>query len=155
MDKRRVGVRAIIYKDNKLLAVRHKDSEGRTNGYWVIPGGGLDLGESLEDGLRRELEEELGVQAKIGRLLFIQQFFSKRPDCSEELEFFFLIENTEDFNEIDISRTTHGANELVVCEFIDPRSEVVLPGFLSEIDLQPYITAPQPVFVADRFGESH
>src|SRR5690606_14215983 len=120
MDKRRIGVRAIMYKDGKLLAVKHKNNEGRTKDFWVIPGGGLDPGESLESGVKREIHEELGIDMKVGRLLFIQQFNSKRADCEEELEFFFLAENPEDFAAFDLRTTTHGMQELAECEFIDP-----------------------------------
>lgn len=55
MDKRRVGVRAIIYKDGKILAVKHKTKDGEAS-FWAIPGGGLEPGESIENGLRREVK---------------------------------------------------------------------------------------------------
>lgn len=38
-------------------------------GYWDIPGGFLELGESLQDGLRREIHEELGVEIQIRSVL--------------------------------------------------------------------------------------
>lgn len=154
MNKRRIGVRAIIYRDGKLLAVRHKDKDGTPKDFWAIPGGGLDPGESLEDGLRREVQEELGVAIEPGRLLFIQQFTPNRTDCDEELEFFFLVKNTEAFTDIDFSGTSHGAEELAVCEFIDPANELVRPRFISEIDLPAYINAVQPVLIANLFDES-
>ncbi len=154
MDKRRIGVRAIIYNDGKILAVKHKSKEtGEAKDWWAIPGGGLDPGESLEDGLRREMEEELGVKVEPGRLLCIQQFVSGRVDCDEELEFFFLVENSDDFATIDFMNTTHGFHELVACEFIDPKSETIKPGFLGEIDLARYVETIQPVLVANRFKE--
>lgn len=150
MDKRRVGVRAIIFKDGKILAVKHKRKDGTPADFWAIPGGGIDPGESLETCLRREVQEELGIEAKPGRLLFVQQFKSTRKDRDEELEFFFLAENPDDFAAVDFSKTTHGASELAECEFIDPSNEVVLPEFIGKIDLQKYVTEPQPVLIADR-----
>lgn len=45
-----------------LLARRKFDP---FKGYWDIPGGFLALGESLEDGLRRELREELEIEIRI------------------------------------------------------------------------------------------
>ena len=149
MDKRRIGVRGIIYKDGKILAVRHRRKDGSAADFWAIPGGGLDPGESLESGLRREIFEELGVQAVVGRLLFIQQFSSSREDCDEELEFFFLIENTEDFMTIDYSGTSHGLDELAMCEFIHPATEFVRPRFMSRVAIEEYSESVQPVFVAD------
>ena len=69
---RRINVRAIIYKDGKLLAVKHKHGDNISH-YYAVPGGGLDPHESLVDGLARELREETGIDAVIGNLLFIQQ----------------------------------------------------------------------------------
>mgnify|MGYP002628962002 CR=1 FL=1 len=50
-------VSALIIKDKKLLLV----SAERHNIFWT-PGGRLDKGESLEDGLKRELKEELSIE---------------------------------------------------------------------------------------------
>ena len=42
MEKRRVNVRGIIWRDGKLLAVKHKNNDGSEADYWAVPGGGLD-----------------------------------------------------------------------------------------------------------------
>lgn len=150
MDKRRIGVRAIIWHNGRLLAVKHKSKkDGKPKDFWAIPGGGLDPGESLEGGLRREVREELGIEAIVDHLLFIQQFVSTRADCDEELEFFFLLKNPQDFIDVDISKTSHGAAEIAFCEFIDPKSEYILPRILSEIDLNAYVVMPQRVLVSN------
>ena len=145
MDKRRIGVRAIIFKDGKLLANKffHEDGESP---FWATPGGGLDPNESLTSGLTREIIEETGISPKIGRLLFVQQFSSSRQDRDEELEFFFHITNPEDFASIDLESTTHGAAELTRCEFISPK-EYLLPQFLQTIDIESYITEQKAVFL--------
>ena len=154
MEKRRIGVRAIIYNDGKILAVKHKSKDGTPKDWWAIPGGGLDPGESLEDGLKREMEEELGVKVEPGRLLCVQQFISGRADCDEELELFFLVDNSDAFAAVDFTNTTHGLDELAACEFIDPTKATMKPGFLSEIDLKAYVETIQPVLVVDRFQEN-
>lgn len=154
MEKRRIGVRAIVYKDGKLLAVRHKSKSGTQKDFWCVPGGGLDPGESLEAGLQREMREELGIDVVIGRLLFMQQFASTRADCSEELEFFFLVENVGDFDVIDYTHTSHGTEELARCEFIDAANERVLPEFLGTLDLEKYTSTVQPVYVIDLLDKS-
>jgi len=53
----RVAVRALIVSDNKLLAVKEIDG----GGWWAIPGGGVDYGESLKECFLREINEEIGV----------------------------------------------------------------------------------------------
>lgn len=153
MSERRVNVRSIIFNDGKLLAVKHKTSTGGEADYWAIPGGGLDPHESLENGTRREVMEELGVTARVGKLLFMQQFASTRKGFSEELELFFHIENPEDFSTIDFTTTSHGADELARCEFIDPKKEQLLPLFLSTIDIASHIERDSPVRIVDNFKE--
>ena len=151
--KQRVNVRAIIYRDGKLLAVKHKASDGSAFAFYCAPGGGLDPHESLTDGVIREIMEETGVQPEIGKLLFVQQFYSRREGYTEELEFFFEVTNTQDFLNIDISATTHGKDELVLCEFIDPSTIPIYPTLLQSIDLRTYIESPQPTVVIDNFNE--
>ncbi len=58
-----VGVGAVIFRDKKVALVRRggPPSEGK----WSIPGGLLELGESLEDALRREVREETGIEVEV------------------------------------------------------------------------------------------
>jgi 8-oxo-dGTP diphosphatase len=61
-------VAALIVKDDKVLIcqrTRHQTMPLK----WEFPGGKIEPGEKLEDALHRELEEELGILAAIGRKL--------------------------------------------------------------------------------------
>lgn len=145
MHTRRIATRGIIFKDGKILAQKLKSKTG-VNSFWCMPGGGLDPRESLVDGVRREMIEETGITPKIGRLLFVQQFTSSRPDCDEELEFFFHIENPEDYEVITLHATSHGAIEVAECAFIDP-SKDIRPAFLQSIDIASYIDNVKPVYI--------
>ena len=151
---RRINVRAIIYREGKILAVKHRRGD-QAAPYYAVPGGGLDPHESLTECLIRELREETGITAKPGKLLFIQQFPSSRAGYEEELEFFFAVDNPDDFTDIDISQTTHGAQELAVCEYIDPSQHVLYPEFLQSTDIARYINGDQPVLIVDNFNEQH
>jgi len=145
MQERRVAVRGIIFKDGKLLCQKLTAYRRNDRDFWCTPGGGLDMGELLEDGLKRELIEETGIEPKIGRLLFMQQF--TEDGKKEQMEFFFLIENPEDYETIDLAATSHGVEEVELVEFIDPKQHVVLPDFLQKIDLKAYVDTIQPVLI--------
>jgi len=59
---------AVIERDGKFLCARRRPGLV-AGGLWEFPGGKLEDGESPERGLRRELEEEFGVGARIGEFL--------------------------------------------------------------------------------------
>ena len=141
MSARRVCVRGVIYRDGELFAQRLKKTD-KENDFWCTPGGGLDLGESLHEGLRREMIEETGVEPRIGKLLFIQQFGDEHE---EQLEFFFLIENTEDYEVIDLANTTHGEIEIEEFGFIDSATTNILPAYLQTLDIKSYIDSIVPL----------
>ena len=55
----RVRVSAILRWSDRVLLCRHEKA-GRGE-YWLLPGGGVNAGESLVDALHRELAEEVGI----------------------------------------------------------------------------------------------
>ncbi len=59
----RIGVGAVIFKGEAVLLI--KRGKPPFMGRWSIPGGGLDYGERLEDGVRREVLEETGLDVRI------------------------------------------------------------------------------------------
>jgi ADP-ribose pyrophosphatase YjhB (NUDIX family) len=95
-DQRRVCVRGVIYKDGKLFCQELKDKQGNGRGFWCTPGGGLNAKESLVSGTARELFEETGVHAKVGKLLFVQTFADSNvgPHGEQETMEFFSISLT-------------------------------------------------------------
>lgn len=142
---RRIAVRGIICKNEKLFGVQQKRSDGSVNDFWSMPGGGLEEDEGIRDGLRREIIEETGVVPEIGNLLFIQQFMD---DHVEQFELMFHIKNADDFESIDLATTSHGVSEIERSSFVDPKSETVLPAFLAEVKLptDPNVTLPVQTF---------
>ena len=55
----RIRVSAILRWEGRLLLCRHEKPEKE---YWLLPGGGVNSGESLVDALHRELAEEVGIE---------------------------------------------------------------------------------------------
>ena len=61
-------VAAIIINKNRILIGKRKD-EDIGGGKWEFPGGKIEIGETNSEALERELYEELGISAKIGKEL--------------------------------------------------------------------------------------
>lgn len=64
--KKRISSRAVIIENGKVLTMfRRKTKNGITEEYYVVPGGGIEDGETLEENVKRELSEELNVEIEI------------------------------------------------------------------------------------------
>lgn len=81
---------AIIISDGKILAMHDERSP-----YFYLPGGRVQRGETAEDAVIREVKEELEIDAKIIRPLWlVQSFFTEDVDKTDyhELCLYFLID---------------------------------------------------------------
>jgi mutator protein MutT len=54
---------AIVCRGDRVLICRRRQ-EDRFGGYWEFPGGKVEAGETIQDGLARELREELDIEAE-------------------------------------------------------------------------------------------
>jgi 8-oxo-dGTP diphosphatase len=64
----RVRVAAVVLLDGHVVLVRHRHGE-RT--YHLLPGGGVEVGETLGEALQREVLEETGLEVRLLRPLFV------------------------------------------------------------------------------------
>jgi ADP-ribose pyrophosphatase YjhB (NUDIX family) len=65
---RKVRYQGAILQGSQLLLIQHREhTSGRF--YWVLPGGGQETGESEEECVHREMQEETGLEVKVERLL--------------------------------------------------------------------------------------
>ena len=62
-----IGVGAVIIREDRVLLVRRATEP--LKGEWSVPGGVLELGEKLRDGIRREVLEETGLEVEPGEVL--------------------------------------------------------------------------------------
>jgi 8-oxo-dGTP diphosphatase len=64
----RIRVAACLRREDDILLVQH---EKRGAWYWLLPGGGVDYGETLLVATRREAREETGYEIDVGRLIIV------------------------------------------------------------------------------------
>jgi len=62
-----VGVGAVIVDDGKVLLVKRKYEP--LKGHWSLPGGMVEVGETLETALAREMLEETGLRVDVGPVI--------------------------------------------------------------------------------------
>jgi len=60
-------VAAVIHKDGKILATQRGYGDYKDS--WEFPGGKIEPGETPQQALKREIEEELGVEINVGELI--------------------------------------------------------------------------------------
>src|SRR3989442_14758712 len=64
-----VGAGALIYKGNSVVLVKRNNDQNK--GRWALPGGVVKVGERVEEGTRREVKEEVGLEIGLEGLLDI------------------------------------------------------------------------------------
>jgi mutator protein MutT len=111
----------IINQENQLLMIKRTD-----NKCWGVPGGAMELGENLEDTIKREVKEEIGVDVKNLELFGVysgQELYYKYPNGAEvyNVSVVYIIRN---FNE----KVTVNPDEHSEYKYFDVRN---LPGEIS------------------------
>jgi 8-oxo-dGTP diphosphatase len=86
-----VGVGAIVIKEGKVLLVKRAAAPSR--GLWAIPGGSLELGETLQRGAEREILEETGIQIRAGAPVYAFDFLEY--DTKNQLQYHFVVVDME------------------------------------------------------------
>ncbi len=134
----------IIIHENKLLAMRDQNSP-----YYYLPGGRVRFRERAEDAVIREIREELGIDAKISRPLWLNQAFFEEDVTKlhfHELCLYFLMDITEtdilNRGETFTGQEAGHTHRFVWLPFEQLEGEYLYPQFIKKAiyDLPEYLT---------------
>ena len=108
-----VGVGAVIVQDGRVLLVkrRHEPLAGR----WSLPGGTLELGETLEAGLVREMREETSLDVRVGPV--IEVFDRIMLDEEKRVQYHFVL---VDYLCWPAGGTLAAGSDVAAAVFVDP-----------------------------------
>ncbi len=86
-DTPRVAVGAVVIHQNKVLLVLRGQAPAKDR--WAIPGGSVELGETLQTAAEREVLEETGLQIKAGEVIYT--FDSIHRDQAGRVQYHYVI----------------------------------------------------------------
>ena len=108
-----VGVGAVIIRDGQVVLVKRRFEP--LAGQWSLPGGRLELGETLESGLAREMREETGLEVQVGPVVDVFDRILLDPERRVRYHYVLI-----DYLCRPIGGSlTHGS-DVAAAEFVDP-----------------------------------
>ena len=108
--------------------------------FWTFPGGRAEVGETSEETLKREMVEELGVEVKVGRLLWaVENFFRYEERDWHELGFYYLMELPESFP----FHSTDIVHRIVDTHELEFKWVKATRDSLKALDIPPYFIADE------------
>src|ERR1700674_2019718 len=99
-----VRTAAIAIHRNHVLLHRAESED-----FWAPPGGRVEFGESAEDALRREMAEEIELEIRVERLVWVvENFFSYSGERHHGLGFYFLVNLPPGTSKLDVGQPFFG-----------------------------------------------
>ncbi|MBT9329650.1 NUDIX hydrolase [Paracidobacterium acidisoli] len=86
-DRPVAGVGAVIVQDGRVLVIER--GQEPLKGEWSLPGGALELGETLEEGIRREVLEETGLEVEL--LAVVEVFDRISTDAKGQVRYHYVL----------------------------------------------------------------
>ena len=108
-----VGVGAVILSEGKVVLIRRKYEP--LAGHWSLPGGSLELGETLEVAVAREMLEETGLSVEVGPV--IEVFDRIIYDDERRVRFHFVL---IDYLCRPVAGRLQAGSDAESAEFVDP-----------------------------------
>lgn len=126
---------AFIHKDGKLLAPRRANTKKIFPGKYELPGGHVEFGETMIEGLKREIREEFNLEINIGEPFYVFTYTSKN-DTEHTIEVDYLATLVNPDQEIKLRPEDHSefhwiSEDEVVSFYTDDDEErkAVIRGF--------------------------
>lgn len=142
----RVRVCGLLVHHDTLLLTAHRGLLPHEAPFWSPPGGGWQFGETIQECLRREFQEETGLDVTVGRFLHLHEY---KTDDLQAIELFFEVTPVDPAAVPSLgSDPEHadGAQLLTQVAFVSPRELVVLPAAQVHPVLR-QIISPDDVFI--------
>lgn len=94
LSKFRIALYGVLIDQGRVLLTSTRVPSGVITNF---PGGGLELGESPVEALKREFREETGIEVEIARLVFASQQFQRNPEYPHEqlMHIYYLVRHTK------------------------------------------------------------
>ena len=86
-DYPRVAVGAVVFKEDRVLLVRRGQAPAEDS--WAIPGGSIEIGETLQQAAEREIREETGIRIRAAKPIYTFDVIER--DESEGIRFHYII----------------------------------------------------------------
>lgn len=134
MKEPRIRVAGILIKDEKILFIEHQKNKQT---YYLLPGGGVDYGENLQDSLKREFKEEVNLDIEVKEMLFISESIAPNKE-RHIVNMFFKVEYVSGELSVGEEEILKGAEYLSIKEF---NKEVLYPNMKKE--LTEYLKKPE------------
>jgi len=114
-----VAVGAVVFRDDCVLLVkrRHPPNQGQ----WAIPGGKVNLGESLAEAAEREIREETGITIRAGEPIYTFEVIQK--DLQGKIQYHYVV---TDLRADYLSGQPSSADDVTAAEWIDRKTFTTL-----------------------------
>jgi 8-oxo-dGTP diphosphatase len=126
-DRPFVGVGAVIIDAGRVVLVKRQHEP--LKGQWSLPGGAVEVGETLEAGLVREIEEETGLHVTVGPVIEVLDRITRDP--TGRVQYHFVLIDYLCWPVTGALRAGSDVDDVVLAD----------PGDLDRFDLGPVATA--------------